>query len=123
MGFRHDHDCLTASRALVVLSLWFVLDWASRARAGGPAAELPPAAPRAVSFVRDVQALLARHCHACHGQNVQEGGLRHDQKAAALPGGNSGPAIVPLRSAKSRLVHYVMGLGAESIEMPPGGIG
>lgn len=76
MGFRHDHDCLTASRALVVLSLWLVLDRASRARAGGPAAELPPAAPRAVDFVRDVQSLLARHCHACHGQNVQEGGLR-----------------------------------------------
>src|ERR1700681_32183 len=62
-------------------------------RAAEPTAALPPPAIRAIDFVVDVRPLLAKHCLACHGEDLQESGLRLDQKQAALGGGKNGPAI------------------------------
>jgi mono/diheme cytochrome c family protein len=77
-----------------------------------PAAEaaLPPAVARRVSFVADVQPILVTRCLGCHGPEKQEGGLRFDRRDAALEGGDSGPALVPGRSAESLLVHLASGL-------------
>src|SRR4051794_28688151 len=60
--------------------------------------------PRRVDFERDVRPILARHCLSCHGPSKQKGGLRFDRKAAAMNGGNSGPAIVPGKGGESPIV-------------------
>jgi len=41
-------------------------------------------------FLRDIKPLLNRHCAGCHGADKQRAGLRLDNGAALLAGGNSG---------------------------------
>ncbi len=84
------------------------------------ASKLPPAAKRVVDFERDVQPLLAKTCLACHGAEKQRAGLRLDDGAEALKGGNSGPVLKPGDAAGSRLLFLVAGLDAET-QMPPEG--
>ena len=82
---------------------------------------LPPAALREIDFVRDIQPIFRARCHACHDAGKQRGGLRLDQKSAALKGGEDySPAIVPGKSADSPLVRFVAGL-EEGLRMPPEG--
>ncbi|MBX3731174.1 MAG: PSD1 domain-containing protein [Verrucomicrobiae bacterium] len=87
--------------------------------APGPSADitLPPPAPGPVDFDRDIAPLFERHCVSCHGPERQRGGLRLDVRTRALAGGNSGPAIVPGRSAESPLLHFVIGEPAD-MRMP-----
>ena len=80
---------------------------------------LPPPAERKVDFVTEVRPLFARHCYACHGPAKQRSGFRLDVKADALKGGDSGPAILPGKSADSPLVKFVAGV--EEPAMPPAG--
>jgi mono/diheme cytochrome c family protein len=65
------------------------------------------AAPPAVDFVKDVQPILQARCAGCHGAAKQRGGFRIDRKDRAMQGGDSGPAIVPGKSAASLLVQRV----------------
>ena len=61
--------------------------------------------PEAVS-VEDAalyRPLLIERCHKCHGANGMKGGLRLDSLAAALKGGETGPAIIPGKPDESRL--------------------
>ena len=44
-------------------------------------ADEPAAAKTPVDFVREIQPLLAAHCHECHGGKRQEGGLRLNDRA------------------------------------------
>jgi mono/diheme cytochrome c family protein len=83
-------------------------------------AQLPAAADRGVEFVRDVKPILVKSCLACHGPDRQEGGLRLDGKIAAMQGGESGPAILPGESAKSRMIHLVSGM-EKGLVMPKKG--
>ncbi len=83
-------------------------------------ADLPPPAGRPVDFAKDIQPLFARVCYECHGERRQRNGLRLDDAAAALKGGDLGPAIVPGKSADSPLIHYVAGLNKDLV-MPPKG--
>ena len=76
---------------------------------------LPPAAKIQVDFSRDVEPLFRERCSTCHGPKQQMGGLRLDDKTAALAGGNSGPVIKPGNSAGSRLIHMVAGLVKGSV--------
>src|SRR3989337_2823918 len=62
--------------------------------AAPPTGKLPPAAERTVDFATDIQPLLRKNCHSCHGAEHQEGGLRLDQKKRALEGGDNGAAII-----------------------------
>src|SRR5947209_2435858 len=73
-----------------------------------------------VDFQRDVQPIFKARCYQCHGNGKQQSGLRLDDRSAALRGGNSGPVIVPGKSAASRLIHVVSGLDREA-KMPPSG--
>ncbi len=74
-------------------------------------AQLPPPASMTVDFTRDVQPIFERHCLSCHGADKQRGGLRLDDRASALQGGeNHAPDIRPGRSAESPLIHFVAGL-------------
>src|SRR5688500_5546184 len=85
--------------------------------------KLPPAANRKVDFVADIQPLFKKNCQSCHGAEAQESGLRLDQKRRALDGGDHGQAIVPGKSADSRLVHLIAGIDEEIGLMPPEGMG
>src|SRR4051812_24304466 len=59
---------------------------------------------RSVDFAKEIQPIFEAHCYACHGPEQQKNGLRLDSRAAALAGGDSGPAILPGNSSKSRLI-------------------
>ena len=76
---------------------------------------------RAADFVSDIRPILQKHCISCHGPQKQEGGLRLDQRAAAMRGGeNYNPAIVPKSSDTSPLFQFVSRDDAD-LKMPPKG--
>ena len=79
------------------------------------------AAEPAVSFQRDVRPILSSHCFECHGADTQESKLRVDRRADLLKGGKSRhAAVVPGRSAESRLLLLVSGKD-KKLSMPPDG--
>src|SRR5690242_9568650 len=82
--------------------------------------QLPAAAPGTMDFDRDVHPILARSCLSCHGPLRQKGGLRLDDRDAALKGGNSGAVLRPGDVAGSRLLRVVAGLDPD-LTMPPQG--
>ena len=117
---------MAASRLSAVLSLLMAWPFRSAVLAEAPqvdAAGLPKAADKQVDFAADIQPLFKKNCFSCHGVEAQEGGLRLDQKQRALDGGDHGKAIVPGKSADSRLVHLIAGLDEEIGLMPPDGMG
>jgi hypothetical protein len=72
-----------------------------------------------VSFVRDVEPLLSKHCMKCHGAKAK-GGLRLDSRERVLKGGESGEAAVaPGDPNESRLIQLVQSQEEEA--MPPKG--
>jgi uncharacterized protein DUF1553/uncharacterized protein DUF1549/cytochrome c len=72
-----------------------------------------------VQFARDIQPVLKASCYQCHGPERHEAGMRLDSRTAALRGGAGGPAIVPGRSAQSRMVQRLLGQGGGA-RMPLG---
>ena len=75
----------------------------------------------AADFDTDIRPILEQHCLSCHGTQKQEGGLRLDQRAAALRGGDSySPVIVPKSSETSPLFQFVSREDAD-LKMPPKG--
>jgi hypothetical protein len=74
-----------------------------------------------VDFQREIRPLLADKCFACHGRDAEhrEGGLRLDEREAALAGGDSGEtAIVPSQPEKSELVRRIFASDPDE-RMPP----
>jgi len=70
--------------------------------------------PKPVDFNKDVKPILNNSCVKCHRQDQRNprgpaGGLRLDDKASALKGGKSGPAIVPGKADESLLVKLLAG--------------
>src|SRR4051794_35166108 len=82
-------------------------------RAAAPEAD----AAALADFEAHVRPLLSARCFKCHGARKQESGLRLDQRAAALRGGDSGPAVVPGKPGESLLIRAVRHEG--DLEMPP----
>ena len=75
----------------------------------------------AADFNTDIRPILVQHCISCHGSQKQEGGLRLDQRAAALRGGDTyAPVIVPKSSDTSPLFQFVSREDAD-LKMPPKG--
>jgi cytochrome P450 len=75
-----------------------------------------------VDFQRDVRPILAEHCLVCHGLDAatRKGGLRLDQRAAALIGGRSGTAaIVPGQPEQSRLFQRISSRDTRLVMPPP----
>ena len=87
---------------------------------GAEPGTVPPAAKRAVDFVKDIQPLFREKCHKCHGSSRHEAGLRLDRRDDALNGGDSGPAFVAGKSQDSLLIKYVAGIDPDVV-MPPEG--
>jgi hypothetical protein len=73
-------------------------------------------------FEKKVRPLLVRRCQECHSTRAKKkrGGLHLDSQAAILAGGDSGPAVVPGRPAKSLLVLAVRH-EHDTVSMPPSG--
>lgn len=74
-----------------------------------------------VDFNRDVRPLLSDNCFACHGPDTQKikGGLRLDQRDAALKPAKSGKlALVPGKPDESELVKRIFTGDADDL-MPP----
>ena len=38
--------------------------------------KMPPAVNRKIDYEKDVQTLLSQKCYPCHGEDVQQSGLR-----------------------------------------------
>jgi hypothetical protein len=79
-------------------------------------AQAPTQAPQAaasVDFARDIRPILEASCFECHGAKKARGRLRLDLKAAALKGGNTGPALIAHDSDGSLMVRRVLGLDGE----------
>jgi len=87
---------------------------ADDARGGGKEGEA-----KNLDFARDIRPILATRCWSCHGEKANEGGLRLHNRAAALAGGDSGKAMIPGKSAESRLIKYVTGKNDAGLRMPP----
>ncbi len=68
---------------------------------------LTAAADTKVDFAKQIQPIFEKSCIKCHGPEKQKGGLRLDQKAAALKGGKDAVAIVPGDTAKSDLYRRI----------------
>jgi hypothetical protein len=73
-------------------------------------------------FERRIRPVLAERCYSCHSAQipVPKGGLRLDQRAAIVKGGDSGPAINLDRHESSLLLAAIRYSGTIS-EMPPDG--
>jgi hypothetical protein len=67
-------------------------------------------------FEAKVRPVLVDRCIRCHGPEKQQGGLRLDGRAAALAGGDSGPAVVPGDPDASLIVEAVR---RDGLAMPP----
>lgn len=81
---------------------------------------LPPPAKVKVDFIRDIEPLLSQKCHSCHGNDVQQSGLRLDRRQNAMRGGDYGPVIIPGKSADSKLIRRLVS-GDGGMQMPPTG--
>ena len=70
-------------------------------------------------FESKVRPLLIEHCLECHATDTkQKGGLVLDSRAGWQNGGDSGPAVVPGKVEKSRLIEAVRYTNP-NLEMPP----
>jgi hypothetical protein len=70
-------------------------------------------------FEKQVRPVLAERCYECHSSKVDKpkGNLRLDSRAAALTGGDTGPAMVPGNPKESLLVDAVN--YGDLYQMPP----
>src|SRR5688572_31133140 len=82
--------------------------------------KLPPAAKKEnLTFDKDIKPLLENSCLKCHGAEKPKSKYRVDSREAFIKGGDSEEAaVIPGKSEKSPVVHYVADL-VEDLEMPP----
>ncbi len=79
------------------------------------AAQLPPPAGHAVSFSKEIKPIFEASCIKCHGRGRVKGGFRLDTRETALQGGDSGPAVLPGKSAESLLISLVGGIDPDNV--------
>lgn len=84
-----------------------------------PTPAVPVAEP--LLFADAIQPILRRNCGSCHGPEKAKGKLRLDSLAAALKGGENGPALVAGAAAQSLLVKRLRLPLSEDKHMPPEG--
>jgi hypothetical protein len=70
-------------------------------------------------FENRVRPILQAHCVSCHGEAVQQGGLRLDTREGFLKGGKRGPVLAPEKPAESLLLQVVT--NHPTLKMPPNG--
>ena len=83
--------------------------WVLLAILAAPSLSLAQDAADVDFFEKKVRPLLVERCYKCHSATSEKlkGGLRLDTRAAALKGGDGGPALVPGKPEKSLLIEAV----------------
>ena len=73
-------------------------------------------------FEKKIRPLLIRRCYECHSRKADKlrGGLKLDDYASVLEGGDTGPAVVVGDPEQSLLIEAI-NYKSDSIEMPPDG--
>ncbi len=90
--------------------------FAAAAEADKPA----PASTEAIQFFETkIRPVLADNCFRCHGPSKQRGGLRLDNRADALTGGDNGKDIVPGDVDGSLLLQAIAQTDPDLKPMPP----
>lgn len=69
----------------------------------------------------EVRTLFAHRCYQCHNEAKRKGALALDHKEGLFAGGESGPAIVPGKSAESELIRRIGLPRSHDDAMPPKG--
>src|SRR5688500_5228891 len=82
--------------------------------------KLPPAAKKdGLTFDKDIKPMIENSCLKCHGAEKPKSKYRVDSREAFIKGGDTEEAaVVPGKSEKSPVIHYVADL-VEDMEMPP----
>jgi mono/diheme cytochrome c family protein len=101
----------------LLIALAAIVFNAARAEEGSSAAAKLPTPQQIRFFETKIRPVLAENCFKCHGEEKQEENLRLDSRAAALAGGDRGPAVVPGKPDESLLVKAINHL--DDLEMPP----
>ncbi len=89
---------------------------------GADARQAAPPATGRVDFATQIEPILREQCYECHGEKRARGKLRLHARDLALPGGSTGPLLVPGDSAQSYIVHRLLGQDGEDqmpLEKPP----
>jgi len=73
-----------------------------------------------IHFQAQIAPVLEEHCYACHGYGKRKGGLSLESFADAVTGGDTGPALVPGKSAESELIRRIASSEMDE-RMPPKG--
>src|SRR4051812_15169505 len=104
------------SRRLRVVAVLLVIGASSLSRESAIADET-----RDEFFEKHARPILAARCFECHSVKAAKakGGLRLDSRAAAIKGGDTGPAVVPGKPEESLLVDAIN--YGELYQMPPKG--
>lgn len=68
-------------------------------------------------FYRDVYPSLKANCISCHNKTTTKAGLNMETPELMIKGGDSGPSIIPGKSAESLIVEA--SIHTEELEMPP----
>jgi mono/diheme cytochrome c family protein len=71
------------------------------------------------SFEETIAPIFEAHCVHCHSGNEPKGGLSLATRETAMKGGDSGPAIEPVKPELSLVVDYISG---EKPQMPKGAV-
>jgi mono/diheme cytochrome c family protein len=85
---------------------------------GGAAQRNVAAEAHAEFFENKIRPILAHNCFECHGPEKQKAGLRLDSRAAALAGGDLGPALIEGNPDKSLMIQAVR-YTDDHLQMPP----
>ncbi len=105
-----DRHCLRITVIAAILT--------SGLSASAATSDLPAPATRPVDFATELQPLFAERCYDCHGAKKQESGLRLDNRADLLKGGENGASLVKGKSGESILVQVLAGTHPDLARMP-----
>lgn len=104
IGYHGGMDVLSSIRISALTALLFGTFVGAWGQVQPPA---PAGDARAVSFAKDVHAILAERCFKCHGGEEKRGGLSMVSREALLAGGEFGPAVKVGDAANSLLIELV----------------
>jgi len=107
---------IAAVRIFAALSFAAVCTAAAAPKSPIPIADVKRAEP--VNFERDVLPFLSDNCLACHCNTTTKGGLNLETRELMLKGGDTGPAIVPLKPGDSLALQAAAHLD-DDLAMPP----
>lgn len=107
-------------RTFVFIAILTATALASAIAAEPDISKLPaPAVKTGLTYEKDIKPILENSCLKCHGPEKPKSKYRVDSREAIIKGGDSDEAaIIPGKSEKSPLIHYVADLVVD-MEMPP----